>query len=258
MEEFLKSNRPLLVSTLFLFAAFNLFSHFVLGGYQRLSLRNAEVIRTAAATRNGELTQAIKSLVVQNKPSVGSTTSTPAFLAEINALARANGIGIDQISGDRESNSSFQIDTRADFPAFLRFLAAVEGLDVEILKLQVTPTDLQDKSANRQVVLSIAPRDSGAVPSPDRVATVRQSVDTLSTAAFSPAVAAPSSLPDSGTQRITGITEINGTLIATIDNIDYAVGDKIGTWVVSDISRQSVVLTDPAKGKRAKRVLSLR
>jgi len=177
-----------------------------------------------------------------------SLTSVPAFIDRIGALADRHGAQVGAVQPEHGDAGLFRIALTAPYSALLGFIAALEGLDVEVKSFDLKRKALGPGRPTLSASISIRARNDARNLSIPRLEAVRAAL--TSDAARDPFQAlvagagAGHRLDLSEAYRLTGIAVIQpaGLRIATIDMLDYMAGDVLDGRTIVAVEADRVLL----------------
>ncbi len=176
-----------------------------------------------------------------------------AFLREVRAASAHGTADITRLAPRPHDPRTLDVELLASYPAFLDLAAGVERLGARIEGVRLRPAEpaAQDRGAGaaRQAVsfvlevprrLAPPPHDPAPPDPADAPGATRDP--------FSPPPDDEGAL--SRRYVLTGLTRTAGGPLATINNRDYAVGDRLGTMVVRAIGEAEVDLVSGTREVR--------
>ena len=167
----------------------------------------------------------------------GRPTDPQAFLAQVIAAASGAGLRITRLAPRPREAGLLDVEATADFPELLRFVTEAELLHGVFHGLRVHAPPSGDGPQGVAFELEAPPR---------MTAPGSQAAEARAAAAdprLGNPFAAPSQAADAPElHRLTGITQVGDTLMATIDGRDYRKGDRIGDMVVAAVAADAVSL----------------
>lgn len=193
-------------------------------------------------------------------------TSVPAFIDRIGVLAAAHGAEVASVQPVRDDDSLFQIGMDAGYRQLLSFIAALEGLDVEVAGFEFAQEEVDAGAPRLAASISIRPRNDAQRLSVPRLAAVREAI--AAEAARDPFQALIAGAGEGGVDRLdlstayklTGIATLqpSGDRIATIDLLDYVTGDVLDGRRIVRVDADRVLLDGGAGDGGEKYVIRFR
>lgn len=219
---------------------------FVWFGWSGVTRDVASRAATLAASIQGEgqtLQPVLKQLNAKSGPNAAETAN--AFLKDLDQAIATNDVHVVRLVPDAKNERSIQIELVGGFPNFLRFAGMVETLGATLRDLQITKSRDANAGSGDNFSFTLdrpsAPGFHGAYIDSVRAAASAPDLRDI----FMPVhgVAAPSR-DLSAKYQLTAITKIGGRALATINNLDYAVGDPLGSGTVADIADDQVTIAN--------------
>lgn len=214
----------------------------------------AESARVAAIALSQDarmLSQRSKALAAAAKAAEDAPplTSVPAFIDRIGALAGRHNTAVMSIQPLRDSVDTFDITLASGYRALIGFVAALEELDVQVVGFGINRQALKANAPTLTATVKIRPRNDARRLAIPRIQLVREAL--FAEQARDPFQALITGGGD-GAERVditdayklTGVAtlEPSGERIATIDLIDYVVGDVLDGRLVVDVTEDRVLL----------------
>lgn len=198
-----------------------------------------------------------KALDLARKSALETTplTSVPAFIDRIGVLAARHDAAVGVVKPVAGDDSLFQIGLTAGYRQLLSFIAALEGLDVEVAGFEMAREALGPGAPRLTATISIRPRNDAQRLAIPRLANVKAAIaadaarDPFQALIAGDGAGGVDRLDLSAAYRLSGIATIqpSGARIATIDLLDYVTGDVLDGRKVVRVDADRVLL-DAADG----------
>lgn len=228
MDAFIRNHLSLVLSTLYLIVGLSLAAY--VGLYVPAKAKYADLIEAQKyiAAENAELKKRKAFFTKSNKETVNKLNSIPDFLKRINKLANDHKVIIRKFVPDEEDKLKFIIEMFGNYYVFTQFAADLESLDVVVHDLEVRPYD--SKKSINFIKFAITPKND-ARPAPPRhfdtlLAMVKQKNRRNP---FQRLVDIPGRdcIDQTWVHTLSGIGTISGKKVATINSLDYGIGDVL-------------------------------
>lgn len=237
-------SRRLLPGLLVLAAAAELFAY---GGYGAAERRISAETRTLAARLQDEdapLRSRLHALAAAPAQDETHDAGAHSSLEQVDEAATRSGVRITRLAPSPQQPTVLQVELAASFPQFLRFAADLELLHGSLHGLQIRAPDDTATTGDRRVISFVLEMPAYPVRVGRRAATTPADVtNPLLRDPFLPEAVGSAGTDLSQRYRLTGITRIGASFMATIDERDYQVGDRLGDMTVTAIDANAVQLT---------------
>lgn len=179
--------------------------------------------------------------------------SVPQLLSQVQEIALKIDVRVTDLAPVEPGSSLFRAGMSGAYPDLVRFLARFEALPVEIVELQMGggeagATPVAGDALSLSLVFSRG-SSAPALSLADAAAFEVMLRDEAPRNPFQPWNGAVAWAPESTSADLTwihhlsGVSEIGETRIATIDNRDYRVGDRLAGRTIAAIGADSVTLS---------------
>lgn len=243
-------------------AAFAYSAFVVLRGDLAESARVAQSALNRDAT---DLSKRSKALAAAAKAAKDAPplTSVPAFIDRIGALADRHDAAVRSVKPVSDGSDTFEIIIASGYRALIGFVAALEELDIQVVGFGVERQALKASAPTLTAAVKIRPRNDAKRLTIPRIQIVREAL--FSERARDPFQALVADAGSGGVERVditdayklTGVAtlEPSGERIATIDLLDYVVGDVIDGRLVVEVGTDRVLLDSADKSNAEKYVI---
>ncbi|MGB0721130.1 MAG: hypothetical protein ACPGU7_01930 [Gammaproteobacteria bacterium] len=270
MDQFIRQNRDLLISTvylligLFAFGYVNLYQPAKIG-FADISVVSGEAGRESNALKK-QVAEAIAEAADAKEDVARGVRQMPDFLRRINAIANEHSVIIRRLVPTEESRFKFKIDIITDYWTFLRFTSDLESLNTVVHNLEVHPYNPDPERPEHLITFSITPRNDAEPLSGARLDALREDVRKKVRNPFQRFAydktrrEVRAEIELTWIHKLTGIGETTSGPQATIDNTDYRVGDTLLGKRITEIRSDRVYLVSdkPVDGVINKYVLKFR
>jgi len=174
----------------------------------------------------------------------------PAFIDRIGALAGEHNTAVMSIQPLRDTTDTFEITIASGYRALIGFVAALEELDVQVVGFGIERQALKASAPTLTAAIKIRPRNDARRLAIPRIQLVREAL--FAEQARDPFQALVSDNDGDGAERVditaayrlTGVAtlEPSGERIATINLIDYVIGDVLDGRLVVNVTEDRVLL----------------
>lgn len=228
----------------------------------------AESARIAQAVLNqdaGDLSKRSRALAAVAKAAKDAPplTSVPAFIDRIGALADRHDAAVISVKPVSDGSDTFEIIIASGYRSLIGFVAALEELDIQVVGFGVERQALKASAPTLTAAIKIRPRNDARRLTIPRIQIVREAL--FSERARDPFQALVADASGAGVERVditdayklTGVAtlEPSGERIATIDLLDYVVGDMIDGRLVVEVGDDRVFLDSADKSSAEKYVI---
>jgi len=237
--------RRLIAAVAALAAAVEVFGWFGIGGMAREKTALAVAMMNNIRAERPELEKVVQS--INAKSGTDKTVGANDFLNQLDGAIARNGVHVVRIVPQSKDEKTIDIDLRGGFSNFLRFASEVEAAGGTFHDLRITRS--HDGNVNDS-----SDDFSFSVAKPAGRALRGQFIDDLRATAsdsnlrdiFAPlGMSEGSPVKDlSNDYKLSAVTQFGQYFVATIDGLDFRVGDKIGPRIVAEITADSVTLTE--------------
>ena len=247
---FTADRRRLTLSLAVLFIAAELFVWFGYGAKARHVARDATTVADQLQAELAPLQERLQLLQVQARKRESEGPKSPnAFLRSVDAAAAREKVKVVRLVPRPGQSGAFDAEFVAGFPGFLRFTAELERLGAAIRDLQLKTATATNTSSHD---LSITFTLISASASPLEGAHIDELQTRVASAELRDATNPAGGSSDDGSERpmlpgphrLTAISRIADTLIATIGGLDYQAGDRIDGSIVTEIRADRVLLSE--------------
>ena len=251
MDEFIRKNLSLVLSTLYLVAALIVLGYSVLYTGRQADIADLRMATTYLNDENTRLEEELKTQEKEGEELEEGIRSIPVFLSAINKLADDTDVIIDRLEPDNKDKLKFNIQIKADYFTFLRFASSLENLDVTILDMQVRPYDYRerDKPPKHLISFAITPKNDAEELTSERLSKLKEMVkepdkrNPFQRFAYTEETGVITDIDLTWVHKLTGISSFGSTSYATIDGIDYTVGDAMGGMEITEVRSTRVHLS---------------
>ncbi|MGB0712905.1 MAG: hypothetical protein ACPGUC_05030 [Gammaproteobacteria bacterium] len=270
MDQFIRHNRDLLISTLYLLIGLFAFGYVNLYqpakiGFLDISIVNSEARKESDALKK-QVAKAVKDAKDVKEDVARGVRQMPDFLRRINAIANAHNVIIRRLVPTTESRFKFKIDIVTDYWTFLRFTSDLESLNTVVHNLEVHPYNPDPERPEHLISFSITPRNDAEPLSGARLDALREDVRKKVRNPFQRFAYDKSrrevraEIELTWIHKLTGIGQTAAGPQATIDNRDFRVGDTLLGKRITEIRSDRVYLVSdrPVDGVINKYVLKFR
>ncbi|MBF0394545.1 MAG: hypothetical protein HQL38_17860 [Alphaproteobacteria bacterium] len=249
MDAFVKKFKDVLLLAVFLMAG-------LLFAYWNIAVQGDEAAKTAASAvaewlrkENVLLSEKLKD-ASDDKGEAG-IRSVPDFLMRINEVARTNGILLRSLKPEEGGGGlAHRIKFIANYYGFLGFSAGLEFLDVVINSIEIRPYDINSQPPTHVISFVITPRNDAQNLQDERLSKLNAAVQAQNKRnpfqrfAFNKVSKSVTREIDvTWLYRLTGISKVNGDMMATVDSKDVVIGTILDGMTVTKIERDRVTLT---------------
>lgn len=250
MDAFLRTYRTFLLSSLYLLVGVLLLGYSVF--YSPLEIASADATRLAneLKTENDRLNKLVSQRNAADRTAVEGINSLPTFLNRINQIAKDTTVIIKELMPSRDSHLKFVLKISADYMTFLRFAAELESLNVSIHDLQVRPFNMGVNPPLHAIEFAITPRADAAPLSGDRITALKTQVgepdkrNPFQRFAFNARTREVTPEIDlTWIHKLSGVGRSGDRRVATINNRDYGIGDKLEDMTITEVGTDEVKLT---------------
>lgn len=181
--------------------------------------------------------------------------SIPDFLKRINQLANDHKVIIRKLVPDNKDELKFVLEMFGNYYLFTEFAGSLEGLNVTVHDLEVRPYDATKSPPVHFIKFSITPRNDAEPLSMTRIdalaALTKQKNKRNPFQRFA-ARTGRSCVDQTWVHTLSGIGTINNKKVATINSVDYSVGEMVqalGMKIVSIDSTRVEFVKEASTGK---------
>lgn len=193
-------------------------------------------------------------------------SSVPAFIDRIGDLADRHDARIGAVVPAPDEDALFEMEVSAGFRELIFFVAALEELDIQVAGFELSHTKLGSGEPLVQARVKIRPRNDAKRLAVPRLAAVRQELanattrDPFQALIAGDAAGGENRLDLTQSYDLTGISVIEpaGDRIATIDLMDYVVGDLLDGRKLVHVGTDRVFLDVMDGDERSMFVIRLR
>jgi hypothetical protein len=239
MDAFIRQHLSLVLSTLYLLIGFCAAGY--VGLYLPAVASRADLLKAKAyfAKENASLKKNKNSYIKLNDKTKKRGNSIPNFLRRINKLANDHKVIIRKLVPDKKDNLKFTIEMFGNYYLFTEFAGSLEGLNVTVHDLEVRPYDATKSPPVHFIKFSITPRNDAEPLTMARIDTLsaltRQKNKRNPFQRFA-ARTGRSCVDQTWVHTLSGIGTINNKKVATIDSVDYSVGEMVQTLGMKIVS----------------------
>jgi hypothetical protein len=247
MDAFVRNNMSLVLSTVYLLVCCTIAAYATVYIPKASAVSDLKIANRLAATENRTLQTWLKSQKKSDATIEARINSIPAFLHNINTLAKATNVIIRKLAPDDRNKLKFYLEMFSDYYTFVKFTSRLESLNVTIHDLEVRPYDDTKIPPVHLIKFTITPTDDAAPMSNTRLAILASQANQKNKRnPFQRFSARPrptkKCIDQTWVYKLTGIHTINNQAVATINSIDYKVGDKIADKTIRSIKAGRVEL----------------
>lgn len=186
-------------------------------------------------------------LKIEDEANTPRLTSTPVFIDRIGNLAAAHGAPVQSIRPHPEKPDHFQVELQSRYHDFEGFIAALEQLDVELVAFDAQVFGRTEEDPTGLFRIELLPNNNARKLNIPRMAEIRR--DLARQHRRNPFQRIGQDTDGDGNRidlsdilTLTGISVLGDLKIATIDQQDYGVGDRISGREVTRIDGDRVLL----------------
>lgn len=247
MDAFIRNNLSLVLSTLYLVVALVVLGYSVLYTSRQAGISDLRIVTTYLNEENKRLEEVLKSQEKEGEELDEGIRSVPDFLTNINKLAEETDVIIDRLTPDNKDKRKFNIQIKADYFTFLRFASSLESLNVTIHDMQVRPYDYRTcrkapcKPPRHLISFAITPKNDAAKLEGERLTQLKAMVketdkrNPFRRFAYTKETGVITDIDLTWVHKLTGISSFGNTSYATIDGIDYTVGDSLSGMEITEV-----------------------
>ena len=247
MDAFIRNNRTLVLSTLYLLVGCAIAAYALWYIPKATAIADLKIANRLATAENSALKIWLKSQKKADETIDARINSIPAFLQNINRLANTSNVIIRKLAPDDVYKLKFYLEMFSDYYTFIRFTSRLESLNVTIHDLEVRPYNDTKNPPVHLIKFAITPTDDAAPMSGKRLRILAGQVSQKNkrnpfqryAARTGPARAC---IDQTWVFKLSGIGTINNKAVATISSVDYKVGDILADMTIHAIKADRVEL----------------
>lgn len=255
MDAFIRKNLSLVLSTLYLAVALVVLGYSVLYTSRQVDIADLQIATAYLNDENKRLEEELKTQTKEGEEFEEGIRSIPTFLSRINTLADDTDVIIDRFSPDHKDKLKFNIQIKADYNTFLRFASSLENLNVTIHDMQVRPYDYRTcrqsscEPPKHLISFAITPKNDAEKLKGERLSRLKEMVaekgkrNPFQRFAYTEESGVITDIDLTWVHKLTGISSFGDTSYATIDGIDYTVGDALSGMKITEVRSTRVHLT---------------
>lgn len=250
MDAFIHKNLSLVLSALYLAGALVVLGYSFMYTSRQADLFDLRIATTYLDNENKLLVKELEAQKKGEKEIDEGIRSIPTFLSRINKLAEDTDVIIDRLMPDNKNELKFNIQIKADYFTFLRFASSLEKLNVTILDMQVRPYDYRerDKPPKHLISFAITPQNDAEELAGERLTKLQGMVaetdkrNPFQRFAYTKETGVITDIDLTWVHKLTGISTMGSLSFATIDGIDYTVGDVLSGMEITDVRSNRIHL----------------
>lgn len=254
MNAFYEANKDFILSVIFLTACLMAAGYSMLYKEREYTVANTTNMVAEMQVENSQLRKRVQKVQATRAEAAAdeedtSIRSMPVFLNRINSIAKDNDVVIEKLTPVEDQLNKFALTFKANYETFLGFAGAFESLNVEINDLEVRPYDPSVVPPVHVINFSLTPRNDAEELTGDRLRRLQADISKKGKRnpfqRFAEGTLQNVPLIDlTWVNKLTGIGSRNGKAYATIDRLDFSIGDTFGAKVITAIESDRVLLSE--------------
>jgi len=263
MDAFIRNNAAFVLSTFFLLAALTFAGYALLYVPKQTGIADLKVMQAYLDKENRGLKSEQVSEGKKKKKVVNKLNSIPAFLQRINLLAHKTGVIIRKLVPDQFDKLKFKLEIFSDYYTFVRFASRLENLNVTIHDLEVRPYDNTKTPPIHFITFAITPTNDAEPLTFERLVWLTKRVAQKDKRNPFQRFAARTGrvkacIDQTWVYKLSGIGTINNKPFATINSVDYTIGDTLAGMTVKSVKSDRVELSKQTGEGRECHILKFR
>lgn len=236
--------RRLVVAAATLAAALEIFAWFVQAAPGRDTARRVTALTESIRLEDSQLRRELERLNATSRADATAHT-TNGFLKQIHDAIAASGVRVVRLGQQPKDERVIEAELTAGLGNFLRFAAEVEALGGSLRDLHITRTRETRGEPPSDDFVFVIEKPAGPGLRGKHIDELRAlAADPKLREVFAPAGGDPAGEPRdlSAQYKLTAITRIGSRSFATINDLDYQIGDAVGPMTLAEVAVDHVVL----------------
>jgi hypothetical protein len=236
--------RRLVVAAATLAAALEIFAWFAQAGPGRDTAQRVTALTESIRVEDSQIRRELERLNAVSRTDAASHTTT-RFLKQIHDAISTSGVRVVRLGQRPKDEHVVEAELTAGLGNFLRFAVEVEALGASLRDLHVTRARETHGEPPSDDFVFVIEEPAGPGLRGKHIDELRAlAADPKVREVFTPGGGRPAEEPrDLSTQyRLTAVTRIGSRSFATINDLDYQVGDAVGPMTLAEVAPDHVVL----------------